>query len=252
MKYDFNVSTLFLAANVKAGTETRVHQNRTSHGLVLHCNGEKKYMFDNGKSYCMKKNDMLYISKGSNYVVDVLEPGDCYCINFDIADDVCFDTFSIAPKNIAHFYDNFKAAENVWKTKKQGFKMKCKSHLYDIIYHIQQEYQLKYFSKRQSDLILPAIEYIHNTYTTKTVSISELAEICGISISYFRTIFNSIYGISPIKYINKLKLSRAEELIKSGIYTIHEAAELSGFNDVCYFSREFKKAYGYSPRNINK
>ncbi|MBQ8232699.1 MAG: helix-turn-helix domain-containing protein [Lachnospiraceae bacterium] len=49
------------------------------------------------------------------------------------------------------------------------------------------------------------------------------------------------------KYINNLKISRAKELLSSGMYTVTQAAEMSGYTDVSHFSREFKKATGAAP-----
>ena len=73
-----------------------------------------------------------------------------------------------------------------------------------------------------------------------------------MSESYFRRIFLKNYGISPIKYINNLKIERAKELLTSGLYTVSDVAELSGFHDESYFSREFKKHSGKTPKEYVK
>ena len=52
--------------------------------------------------------------------------------------------------------------------------------------------------------------------------------------------------------INELKLSQAGELIRSGMYGISDAAELSGFADLSYFSREFKKHFNITPSEYRK
>ena len=73
------------------------------------------------------------------------------------------------------------------------------------------------------------------------------AKLCGISETYFRTLFKKVVGVSPLKYINDRKISRAKELISSKMYSIREVAQLAGFHDEAYFSREFKKATGVCP-----
>ena len=72
--------------------------------------------------------------------------------------------------------------------------------------------------------------------------------MCGITPEYFRKLFKSFYGISPLKYINNLKITHAKELLASGMYSVTEAALQSGYIDMSYFSREFKKASGNSPK----
>jgi AraC-like DNA-binding protein len=44
-----------------------------------------------------------------------------------------------------------------------------------------------------------------------------------------------------------MRINYARELLAARVYSVTEAASLSGFNDVAYFSREFKKATGTSP-----
>ena len=74
-----------------------------------------------------------------------------------------------------------------------------------------------------------------------------LAELCGMSEVAFRKIFTNSMGITPLKYINNLKIATAKELLLSKSCTISKVAELSGFNCDSYFSREFKKHTGMSP-----
>lgn len=130
--------------------------------------------------------------------------------------------------------------------------MKSMSQLYGIIYDMKHEYEIGYISKSDSNVLLPAIEYIHREYADSVIKISLLSELCGISETYFRRQFQKIYGTSPVKYINNLRIQRAKELISSGLYSVCEVAFLSGYRDESYFSREFKKATGHSPSEMAK
>ena len=94
-------------------------------------------------------------------------------------------------------------------------------------------------------------KYINKNYTSENISITKISELCSITPEYFRKIFREFFGESPITYINKMKISRAKELISSGMYSISEVCELSGYTDPSHFSREFKKAVGVSPSEYN-
>lgn len=248
LRSDFQVNQIVLACYVGKGKGMTVHHNRPSHGLAFHMDGIKEYAFQNGKTLTVNKYDLIYLPKYSDYEVSSRVEGDCYAINFDTPLDCVFDPFVYRVKNTSGMLGFFKSAKTVWEAKKEGYLLKCKADLYNIIYTMQQEYFLNYVSKSKRDIILPALEYIHEHYTTQPLSIAALSQLCSITPEYFRTIFKSIYGISPKGYINNLKISRAKELLSSGLYSVTEAALLSGYTDMSYFSREFKKATGVTPQ----
>ena len=134
----------------------------------------------------------------------------------------------------------------------QDMKFSTWRKLWIALAQTEKELGLSYVGKGKQLLIAPAVEYIHKNYTKASLSVEELAKICEISPEYFRSIFKNHFGASPIKYINNLKIERAKELISSGLYSISEAANLSGFADPCHFSREFKKTVGISPSLYTK
>lgn len=247
--YDFNIEKIVLACYVGKGMGMTTHRNRPSHGLALHTGGVKKYAFENGKTLTVNKGDIIYLPKYSSYEVSSLQEGDCYAINFDIPQNSRFDPFVCRTKNTTSMLAYFKNAKTVWETKKEGYILKCKADLYNIIYMMQQEHFLSYVSKNKKDIILPALEYIHENYTTESLSIAALSKLCSITPEYFRSIFKSIYGVSPKNYITGLKISRAKELLASGMYSVTEVSFLSGYTDLSHFSREFKKATGISPKH---
>ncbi len=241
-EYNFNIDKIVLACYVPKGEGDAIHTNRASHGLALHISGDKKYTFEGKNILYTGKNDIIFMPEHSNYVVEAQCPGDCYAINFKIPDTVFFEPFVL---NIGDLVtDRFKSAEKVFRLKSLGYEMQCKANLYSIICSMLGEYEKKYVPKSTERIIEPAIEYIHKNYTTENISVEYLANLCGISTTYLRNIFLKCKSVTPIKYINDLKISRAKELIVSDYYSIPKISELSGFGDESYFCRYFKKATG--------
>lgn len=77
--------------------------------------------------------------------------------------------------------------------------------------------------------------------------ISLMADFCGLSPSYFSHTFKKRMGISPIQFLNDLRIQKAKELLSGGCMSVSTIASLVGFEDALYFSRAFKRATGTSP-----
>ena len=257
MNYDFYITKIILAILVLPGNSQHFHPNRPSHGLVFMLEGGNTlYEFDDGTSITVRAGEMIYLPKHSTYTAassdNISTFTGCYAINFDLSEDITFAPFLFNPKNNLSILEHFKKAEKYWKTKNRGYIMKCMIELLHIIDAMQTEYMANYIDKQKLNVLAPALTYIHNNYTTELLNISELSALCNIGPAYFRKLFKQAYGISPIKYINNLKIMHAKELISSGMYTITQAAEQSGYTDMSHFSREFKKTTGIAPSNFLK
>ena len=250
IKTDINVDTVTLCCFVALGAGAPVHQSRPSHGLVLYTSGINHYEFEDGASFVASSGDLVFLPMGSNYTVNDVADGECYAINFTITQALSLSPFVLRTKNTNDLLLAFERAEHDWRYKKHGFQMQCKSSLYHILAQMQKEFYLDYSSSDKSDMIAPALTYIHENYTHKPISIHTLADMCHISPEYFRRIFQKIYGTSPIKYMSELRISHAKEMLRSQEYSISDAALLSGFSDASHFSREFKKATGLSPKDF--
>lgn len=250
IKTDINIDNITLCCFVAKGAGAPVHKSRPSHGLVLYISGQNHYEFEDGTSFVACSGDLVFLPKASNYTVNDVADGECYAINFNITQQLSFSPFVVHIKNTNDLLLAFERAEHDWRHKKHGFHMRCKASLYHILGQMQKEFYLDYSSSDKSDMIAPAVAYIHENYTGKPLVITELAEMCHISPEYFRRIFQKIYGTSPVKYISDLRLAHAKEMLRSQEYSISDAAFFSGFSDLSHFSREFKKAMGISPKDF--
>ena len=101
-----------------------------------------------------------------------------------------------------------------------------------------------------SDVFRRAVEYIHEHFCDRDLTVELLAKMCSMSDTYFRKLFKQRFKVTPLKYINDLKVKYATELLRSGYYTVTEAAEKCGFDNVYYFSLFIKKETGLSPSQI--
>lgn len=80
------------------------------------------------------------------------------------------------------------------------------------------------------------------------VDFDAIAREQGVTLSYFRTIFKEITGLSPTDYLGRIRILHALELLQTSDVPVAEIGRKVGICDANYFSRLFKKVTGYPPR----
>lgn len=100
-------------------------------------------------------------------------------------------------------------------------------------------------------VISPALDYIRDNYMN-TFPIQTLVDLCHLSGTHFRRVFHEIMGISPLEYINIIRINKACMLMRTTESTILSVSEQVGFHSVSSFNRYFTKMIGMSPRMWRK
>lgn len=101
-------------------------------------------------------------------------------------------------------------------------------------------------SKREQTLI-QIEKYLLAHYDNPNLSMEEVAKVFSFSQSYLTRLFKSEAGITPIQYVNELRMKRAIELLNLHSFTIDQIAEAVGYDNQFYFTKRFKKYYGIPP-----
>ena len=72
----------------------------------------------------------------------------------------------------------------------------------------------------------------------------------GYNADYIRRCFKQACHVTPLQYLQELRLTYAKKLLTNTNYTIKEIAGLCGYADPYYFSRAFKKHFGAAPHYL--
>ena len=78
-------------------------------------------------------------------------------------------------------------------------------------------------------------------------TVSDMAEMCDLSVDQLRRIFYQRTGVNPKLYLDRLKLNQAAAMLVNTERNISEIAEYFGYMDQYHFSRRFKAVMGMSP-----
>lgn len=256
--FDFEPEHTTISLRYALTFEPKVLDNsieiRTYNGLLLVVSGTIVYNFEGGE-FRAGAGSLIYLPAGSKPYSYKIFPGEndvppkISQIEFSLYDQKIKEYISYSQTPVMLF-DASSEIVDFFNSVVSGFEKK------NIFSPITLHADFLYFlakCKEQSEKkpknpkIAPALVYLHENFT-KQVSVSKLASMCFLSESQLRRLFISVTGKTPIAYKNELLMNSAKKLLKTGVFSIGEIADLLGFYDIYAFSHFFSANAGISPK----
>lgn len=238
-------------------------EGRPNSGLMFLTHCSFAYLDESGdRIRTIPKGSILYAPQHSHYTCQFLiEPEDTladdwmesdHLINFTLLDEdgeeLCLsdDCMQLSLAEPEYYRDSF---QRIAAMEQQGQtpSAKIKGILYELLCDMSMEMQKQDLLSREYAAIYPALRRIWEG-DLADIDVASLHNLCYSSPSTFRRLFHAYTGMSPLQYVNHLKIRKATAMLQSGMYTVTETAALLGFSDVYYFSRYYKKQTGHSPK----
>lgn len=145
---------------------------------------------------------------------------------------------------------NDKASEN----RRRGYQLLIKSQLF-FFFSVLDELFCRDTPRRSDQNSLEKmkliLKYIENHYMDK-ITISDIAKEINLSESHFMKYFKKTMGTSFIAYLNDYRLTMTQRLLLSSDDSILDIAAETGFENLSYFNRIFKKRFGQTPSEYRK
>lgn len=225
-------------------------------GIVIPIMGECYFSLNN-KKYKLNKNTILHCGSSMDIRVETEDIGIEYYV-------VHYKNLSTIKKfeNIEEesFYLEIddrlpllKYCENIADkslSPDKFTKFSCKVDFINLINSLIENVRAVHYNDKLK-LVNKGIEYINKNYN-QPISISEISDTLDMDRRRFSDIFQEVTGLSPIKYLTEYRLKEAKRLLKFSNYTISEIADMTGYNDCFYFSKNFKKNVGICPRRYRE
>lgn len=93
--------------------------------------------------------------------------------------------------------------------------------------------------------------YIHRNYK-EGITLESIADYFYVSKEHLSRSFKTFSGDTVTDYINRKRMEKAKQLIVEHKLSIKHAAEMTGYTDLAYFYRVFKKHNGFTPGELRK
>ncbi len=221
---------------------------RRSDGIILSGEFPSVYEYDNGQRFYSKPGDILFLPKGSRYTKTIQNYGSAktsthYLINFRITDN-SGEPINLSSEilKLSSYDETYKHTFiSIEKCYRNGDVMGLKSRLFKLLGDLMP-------SDADNEC---CITYIKNHYT-HNFSIPELARRCAMSETTYRKRFKEITGLSPVQYINRLKIEKACEMLSSGEFSPAYISDFLSFYSASYFYKIFKDVTGTTPNEYKK
>ena len=102
--------------------------------------------------------------------------------------------------------------------------------------------------ERAAPVVLrPAIERMSLLFFEKQ-TVADLARLCGLSATHFSRLFHRAFGTAPIDWLRRFRISQAKRLLVETTLGIEEIAFRTGYGDRFFFSKDFRRYTGATPR----
>jgi len=232
--------------------------------------GSMRY-FDAGERYVTRlcpDNVLLMVFKG---ILRFVEDGIQYEIKpgeYFIQKDNSYQEGSLPCDSPEYFYVHFTSSwlpDNSEIPQRGNFdieKFMPYMEELDALCHSESSHTLKTYRflnlllklaqpKYKNPVVLQIVDYINNSFT-QNISLDDLCNKFNFSKNHIIRLFNEDVGTTPVKYINSLRLNRANHLMESTAASLEAIAIDCGFNNYSHFYNLFYSKNKTSPTRYRK
>ena len=227
--------------------------SRHGDGFILILGGSCRYTTDAGASFTAREGDILYLAAGAGYLMDVDEGEYSYvCVNFTFSSAETRLCVFASPEEGAGAEALFRRLLRVHASRREDRYFESMALLYQIYGTVCTAVNREYVNRGARETVAEIKRHMEHSFSDPTLGIASLAAGAGMSEVYFRTVFRSQYGASPMQHLMALRIGHSVELMRDPLLSLSECAERSGFSSLTYFCRIFKRKMGISPAKYRK
>ncbi len=239
------------AASMQKG-DTYQTNGRPGDCFIFVISGQSVYKTD--RTFTLSPGRLLFIKNGTPYSMRAETDYYSYIfVEFRFAPSPIPFKCELFSDSDTDFTPLFRKMLEADVQNKPDSKIECLSLLYQIYAILAKQYTATEPKSSFKHAQIERADYeLQRRYRDSDLLLSTIARTVGMSETYFRRLFREIHGISPMQYLLNLRIDHAKTLLTYRKAKISEVAVASGFSDIYYFSRQFKKQTGLTPTEYKR
>lgn len=238
--------------NFKYIPAEHIVRQQTCHTLHFIISG-KGYLTVNGKSFTVEKNDVFYLNDKDffTYYPDKDEPWEYIFFELNgnliskYANEIGFTSEKPIKKS---FYPNniLTMLKKVFKTDNFSPSYYIANSFFNLVLDSVYDNKISHYATSEK-IIADVKSLINLKYSFVDFNLEYICNAIHVSHSHLCRIFKKKENITPVQYLNNIKINHAKELLINTNKTVYEICFNVGYNEYEYFLRLFKKMTGLTP-----
>lgn len=252
--FEKELPVIFHLDQLKCGVNESCFSNWHENIELIYCIEGEGMAVINTNPIAVREGSVLVINSGDiHYFMSSAARMRYYCLIIDAA---FLKEFGMEVENIffceevtdAHGTAFFQKIVAELEQKPPYYKAVVRGEIISYMAYLCRNYMQEKHSNDSKDQIKRGLTYIREHFT-ETITVEQVAFHAGFSRFYFSRQFKSTMGMTVMKYVEFLRCRHAKELLENGA-TVSKAALESGFSDLSYFTKVFKRQYGVLPSKV--
>lgn len=246
----------------KAKYHYRKRDEAISEFVFIYCVDGKGWYSVKNRRYDVHRDQYFILPAGEPHVYasDEDDPWTIYWIHFrgELAQYYVTNIhspFDVTPtkksrilNRINLFEEIFQSLDHSYAIENIRYAMATFQHYLASLRYIQQYREAVANADNGNDVVSMAIHYFEENIEHE-ITLKNVSDFVGKSPSHLSSVFKEKIGYSPLNYFTLLKIKKACEMLDNSGMKINQISLKLGYEDPYYFSRQFSKVMGMSPKS---
>ena len=219
--------------------------------LTFVVGGKAAYYVDD-EEITVEAGDMLFIQSGSVREAHTFmdEPMHSYTFNFllpEPSNELHFPFETVTKNRMTNDILNYILEFNrLWSGMQPGYRLPARG-IFMLILHRLLSITFQSSPATSADCRVDRVkEYILDNFA-EPLDMLTLSKVVNLHPVYLGKLFKNSTGYSIRHFINFIRVNNAESMLSGGGFSVSDAAQRCGYNDISYFSNVYRSIKGYPP-----